>query len=98
MTLEIRKVLVLSTSHVSEETADWLDGAFDPFNLNLGVSPVSGGHYDSAGWFVYVPTEMNPKFPDDLEAVIQFARDNGVQHLLFDRDADRIEGLPVYEW
>lgn len=94
MTLEFRKILVLSTSHVTEETKDLLDS-----DLPLDQWPVSGGPYGDYGWFMYAHEDPDDeKIPAELRVVFAFARANGCDNVLFDCDADQVDGLPTYDW
>lgn len=95
--LEIRKLLVLSTSHVTKATADLL-------NSTDAVTswPWCGGPYGEYGWMFYCAEENNGEgdrhIPDDLFAVMQFARANGCDNVLLDRDSEPVDGLPTWEW
>jgi hypothetical protein len=93
VTLEIRKTLVLSTSHVSAATAKMFDDN-DPIDW-----PAIGGHYDGSGWFIYaLPTIRSEHAPAELLKVMEFARENGCDNILFDADADQVDDLPTFEW
>jgi hypothetical protein len=95
----IRNFLDCCTSHVSKETADWLDargsetaGRDGSNRAYVGTTPY--------GWFVYADTEAGKAecFPDDLVTVFAHATGKGCEYILLDRDADTIDGLPVFEW
>jgi hypothetical protein len=95
---EIRKLLILSTGHVSKETADLLNG-------HNSTWPCVGGPYSEHGWFVYCHEEQGslevPRdfIPDDLFAVMTYAREkHGAHNVLLDCDGDRVDDLPYYEW
>jgi hypothetical protein len=93
---EIRRFVVISTGHVSPETAAHLEST--P-SLDW---PTIGGRYSEYGWFMYA-SDINDMpgdlaIPDDLFAVMTWARSQGVEHILFDRDADAIDGLPWFDW
>lgn len=92
MTLEFRKVLVLSTAHATAETAKMLD------STPVALWPVVGGPYGTYGWFMYVHEDNDGLIPDDLFGVMQYARANGCDNILFDCDALEVDGLPTYEW
>ena len=98
--LEIHKMLVLSTMHVSQSTAELLD---------IGCPSIHNGHCADGigypkgdyGWFVYVPEEpeQDSDIPADLLAVVvAFARAQACNWVMFDRDADKIDDLPVFDW
>lgn len=88
--LEIRKVLVLSTSHVTEATARMLN------RLPAAEWPVTGGHYGSYGWFLYCG--INESTPADLAVLFEFAVNKGCHHILLDQDADFVDELEIFEW
>lgn len=94
---EIRKLMVLSTSHVTAATAARL-GSTDPRT----EWPFCGGHYGEYGFFGYCSEsnigEGDRHIPDELFAVMQFARAQGCDNVLFDRDADPVDALPTWEW
>lgn len=85
---ETRKLLVLSTGHVtSPETRAALDDGFDQW-------PCSGGRTEY-GWLCYAHDEnCGDTIPADLWACMVFARSEGCDYILFDADADQIDALP----
>lgn len=91
MTLEIRKVLVLSTVHVPPELAKSLDSMASP------SWPVCGGPWAGYGWFMYAH-EPNLDHPPELNPVFEFARENGCDYVLFDCDACEVDILTKYDW
>jgi len=95
-----RNLMVLSTAHLTEETAKLLT------SLQTEDWPCAGGLYGTYGFFVYCHEE-NPavddprdRIPDDLFAVMQFALAKGFSHILFDQDepVEEADALPVYLW
>lgn len=86
----VRKFLDVSTSNLTKATAQ-------RFEDGEGWHQSMSGEY---GWLVYVPEEGNTRddAPDDLKAVIAFAQQHACDYILFDRDADPVGGLPVYDW
>lgn len=92
MTLEIRKTLVCSTAHVTGKTAAMLN------STPLHKWPVCGGPYSDWGWMIYAhDDDSEDKIPPELFAVLQFARANGCDNVLFDCDAGVIADLPEYD-
>lgn len=87
-------MLELSTGHVSETTAKWLDKA-------ITAQGIAGALWEY-GWFVYCVDENSGTdeyvYPDDLWGVMCFARKHGFYWVRFDRDGDCIDGLPTYDW
>ena len=95
-TPEIHRLVVLSTSHVSEATAKLLD------DTKADEWPCVGGPYAYYGWFVYAHEENlgegTDAIPDDLFSVMSWARKHQFKYILFDCDALEVEGLPVDDW
>lgn len=95
-TLEIHRFVVISTAHVSETTAKRLN------NTPAKKWPGLGGPYGEYGWFLYAHDENAGVGPDvipaELFGVMTWARKQGFDYILFDCDADQIEGLPAFDW
>lgn len=92
MTLEFRKTLMLTTGHLTEATAKMLD------TTPAKDWPVIGGPYGTYGWQMYAHDDNDGTIPDDLWAVCEFANANGADLVVFDCDANPVDGLPTYEW
>lgn len=92
----IRNFLELSTGHLSVPTRNMLDA--DAAASVNGQQPnrwVAGYGY---GWFIYANEEpYEDIFPPDLIECMEYARKNGCDYILFDRDAPFDECLPTYE-
>lgn len=86
--METETMPVISTGHVSKKT-DYL--------LSTGeIRTYMRGPY---GWILYVhpDQDLEPGYwPEELAAVADWARKQGFEYVLFDRDADTVEGLPIY--
>ena len=95
--MEIYRVLALSTGHVSQETAQLMgQGA---------ISKVIIYNKGDFGWFVHIPDKgmdfkelEDSECPADLYRCMKYARDNNCDWLMFDRDVEANEDLPVYNW
>lgn len=90
----IRKFLDLSTAHLSPATLERFNG-LPPDRL-----PFAGGPTDY-GWFAYAHDENcgegDDAIPEEMFACMTFARAQGCDYILFDCDAEPIEGLPVFD-
>lgn len=93
---DLRHFLVISTSHVGEDTARRLD------NMSVEDWPCLGGPYGQYGWFLYAHDENagvgKDRIPDDLFAVMMWVRSQGCDYLLLDCDGDEIAELPRFDW
>lgn len=89
---EIYKMLVLSTAHVTKETADLLD--LDEIE---GLVVYDKGGY---GWFIVVTDydDDTTNIPDDLEKILAYAKSKGCDWLALDRDGEINNNLPTYVW
>jgi hypothetical protein len=99
MTDEISKMLTLSTGHITKATSELLELVTDDVPVNF-----SKGSY---GWIMVVPsapygasgnTHDPPTCPDDLKAVLAYARGLGCEWLCLDCDGDINLNLPTWEW
>ncbi|RZT29084.1 DUF5983 family protein [Cupriavidus agavae] len=80
--------LSLSTAHVTQATA-------------CGFTSYPFLAATDAGCFVRVvdPDAPDSKpIPDDLATVLRYVMALGITLLQFDADADRLAGLPVFDW
>lgn len=94
------KVLDASTAHVTREMAAAIDAGTFP------KTPIMMGEY---GWLFTAPeTDNLPEHFKDrgldgaeyepFRLVTQRAAELGCTYIMFDRDADVIEDLPVFDW
>lgn len=95
--LELGRHLVLSTAHVSLATSQLL--------ANWATHPVEVQPLTVAatwyGWFVStfeVEGDDAVRIPADLAEVQRFARSLDCAYILFDCDADEVEGLQRFSW
>lgn len=88
-TLEIYKMLTISTAHIKGTTAEMLEGLDAPAVYNKS----------EYGWFIYLNyLNEDGSIPDDLAQIIQFAKDKEIMLLCLDCDAETVEELPTYEY
>lgn len=82
----IRKFLDLSTGHLCEDTREQL-------HKNPAMMQ------NEYGFFIAIPSVQLARrdVPDDLEEIRDLARALGCDYVHFDRDADRLPGLPYYD-
>lgn len=103
--LEIGKLLTISTAHISRETADLLELAVkDDTDLSLPVVFTKGEY----GYVVHISEELTgdrntdlnlySDTPEDLYECQKLAMENGCDWLVLDCDGDYADGLPVYDW
>jgi hypothetical protein len=89
--VESAQIAIISTGHVSAETAHILN------TQNERTWPVCGGNYDEYGWFMRVDSD-DPDLPSDLREVFVRMESLGFKYVLFDCDAEEVSDLPMYEW
>lgn len=89
--LEIDRVLVCSTCHLTEEDSQNL------FDEETGLVVYTMDEY---GWLILVRpiADLPRKHSDNLQKLLEFARKQKCDWIRFDRDAEEIEGLEVFSW
>lgn len=97
--MEITMMLVLGTGHITETTAEMLNEALRD-DADFPVSLYGKGKY---GWFLNVLNDLSEVeehrwMTPDLFQVLTFARAQGCDWVMLDRDGDIIDELPSYEW
>jgi hypothetical protein len=87
----LRRFLDVSTGHLTQHTRSLL-GSYD--DALCGVVKVDVPF----GWWVWATEdqEILAAFPEDLQAVITFARKWEAEWIKLDCDAEPVEGLPHY--
>jgi hypothetical protein len=94
---EIGKYLRASTGNISYET----QLLFEEYpNLDSTEAPTVPVTYEKGmyGWFVHVPDDNDGIKPQELCAILNFARIKGCSWIEFDCDNDPLEGFPVFDW
>jgi hypothetical protein len=86
--MNIQKVLDLSTAHVHRGFPEWGD--------------VRIAEHEE-GWILFVNGDIDPADPDYgipewLQPAYQKALDHGCSLINFDKDGDRDDTLPTWEW
>ena len=93
--LETPRMLVLSTAHVTKETALRFQG-----NWRNELPPFyAKGEY---GWIIPLQSDGNGEerwqYCSDLLMIRRLAEANGCTWVMLDRDADVVDALPSYDW
>lgn len=99
--MEIKKMLTISTAHITDETADLLDAN------QLNVVMYNKGEF---GWFIHLDEDnlsnyydSNDKasyfyIPEELLKLMKFAQDLGCKWLCLDRDGEELEYFETFDW
>lgn len=93
MKLEIDRVLVCTTGHLTASDASDLE------NEATGLVVHETGEY---GWMIWADGQEEESYLEktssNLRKLIEFAREHECEWIRFDCDADPIDGLPTYDW
>lgn len=85
----LRSFITLSTGHLRSSTEEWLSLAATKQTHWVSPTPY--------GWFVYCDEEATVgDFPADLIAAFAHAHTLGVDYIMFDSEAARVDALPFY--
>ena len=92
---EISRMITISTSHITKETAKNLN-SYEFYTLDM---PISVFDYDY-GWFIFVPKHCRNfnNIPDDLRKCAEFAIKNDCEWLRLDCDGIEVDELERYDW
>ena len=90
--MEIAKVWTLSTGHITKETDEFLSKAVDSAN---GPAVYAKGEY---GYYIPVLDDSENTYPEDLQRLIDVAKDLDCGLICLDRDGEILSWLPVYDW
>lgn len=90
-------MLTLSTAHVSAGTGKWLDELGEGWGSCPTICVHAKGEF---GWWIHHLPAFGPTaaLPDDLQPLIQYCFDRGIEWLCLDRDGPEDEQFPLYEW
>lgn len=83
-----RTFLDISTAHLQQQTCTSLDAL-------PGVTAYPIPFY---GWLMAVPVDNHGDWPAELKPIVDLARTYACAYIVFDCDADVIDGLPTYDW
>lgn len=91
--MDIAKVLTISTAHIPESVAKMLGDEPRTNQLGLSVYPYE------YGFWIYVPSyEVERTFPEPLDLCMRFAKENSCEWLRLDCDAELLENFPIFDW
>ena len=92
----VNRYLKMSTAHLKEATIAALEIMDVPYCViydeGVFISVLDLDHTDAQTRKKY------DELPEDLLTILNYARKLGASLVWLDRDADEVEGLPVYEW
>lgn len=97
--MEIIKMLTISSCHVSL----WGGAHFLEAEAACCKSfALTVYDKDEFGWFIYINQDelanSRNEIPEDLLRCIDLALENGCSMLCLDRDGEKLNALPQYEW
>lgn len=89
------KMMNLSTAHISEETAIWLQEGNHPSLIFYTKSVY--------GFWIMVPPEQEDwgnisDVPDELRTILHYANEHCCAWFMLDYDYDQVDGLPTFDW
>lgn len=96
MAMEITKALCLSTMHISQETARWLDERHKTYSSPFSIWEGEHGYFIPA--YPAARDEINKDIPADLMRVMCHAVMHECSFVRLDSDGPVEEGIETYEW
>jgi hypothetical protein len=98
--MEEVRVVVLCTSHMTETDGRRLEQVSNEGLEDSAYQPCRGA-FPEGGWFYAGGSPRDPwrhGWSRELRKVLAWAKGRGYDYVLFDRDAETIDDLPVFEW
>lgn len=93
--MEISKMLILSTAHITEKTAKELDYAIGRIDSGVDLCVYEKKDY---GYFVHIPDDWDERIiPSDLVDCLRLAVNDGCEWLCLDRDGEITSLLFAYK-
>jgi hypothetical protein len=92
---EIQNTLIVSTSHIPQEEAEWLGNSY---------YPAAFWAFKDYGWIFWIPSEMETfeivlgRFPHNVQMLMQLAMSLDCEFLRIDADGPVYKNLPTWEW
>lgn len=86
------KLMIVSSSHVTSNTAEWMD-------TKIGGMTLPGAPFKEEGWIVDL-SELADKsdLPHCLAQLVDIARAGDASFLFLSESGSRLPELPVYTW
>ena len=94
--MEIAKMWTLSTGHITKETNKYLRESVNSMEIDRPVIYEKGEY----GYYIPVIDEFDDEsnYPEDMQRIIDVARDLDCDLICLDRDGEIVKWLPVYNW
>lgn len=96
--LEISKMLILSTAHITPETVNYLNNS----NLEFPAIYEKSGLLGNYGWFIYTNYEpeeiLKNNVPYELMEAMLFAKESRCDWLCLDSDGPICDCLFTFNW
>lgn len=98
--MSIRKMLDMSSGHLTRTTRELLDEWASPINhaeADVSTCPALMGITDFGGIMIATEQDKENSYPADLIACFYYAQDLGCDFILFVHDGDHLLDLPFYD-
>ena len=88
--MNIQNIIDISTAHIPKHTAKALtdksitEPAYEPW-----------GDY---GWIIWIGADYADEEHKELNDIIKYCQEHGIDYLKLDCDADTVEEFPTFEW
>lgn len=96
--LDIRKLLVLSTAHITPQEGELLNN-WTPEKFDI---PFACGPFENYGWLIFVNLDIDEEigwqdFPN-IWILFQYAQRHNCDFILLDKDGPLVEDLTIFKW
>ena len=88
--MNIQNIIDISTAHIPEHTAKALEGK--------SITELAYEPWSDYGWVIWIGADYADEEHKELNDIIKYCQEHGIDYLKLDCDADVVEEFPTFEW
>ena len=92
--MNIQYMIDISTAHIPEHTAK----ALEEKSITELVYESWSESWSDYGWIIWVDADYADEEHKELNDIIKYCQEHGIDYLKLDCDADVVEEFPTFEW
>ena len=92
--MNIQYMIDISTAHIPEHTAK----ALEEKSITELVYESWSESWSDYGWIIWVGEDYADEEHKELNNILEYCQEHGIDYLKLDCDADTVEEFPTFEW